>query len=235
MRLSDLLVALWRVTVSLVNSPPPPKPGASLAEIILSNTREYGPNPRTGGLIHRIDAAEAKVLEDIIKSEAPKYNLDPVLVIAGLCGESMFDPHAENPNYQDAKPNETPQQAFEHDDIGIAQLDGSLLEDEHEFPELKGMSFEQMKAKAFDPAWAIPKFCQHVRWMYDNMAKYVADDPSLLCDANDHDIDVLTLTAYNAGLTGARHRAHTGGNFNYGKNWKKRYVDYTAIIDGKAS
>lgn len=202
---------------------------ASVKAIILSETREFGPSPHTGGHLHKLTDAKAQKVAELIVSSGPQYKLEPAFVAAGLCGESRFDPDAINPNWQDATKGEVAHAAFLHTDLGLAQFDAATLASE---PEFKGLSDEAIRAKAMDPEWAVPAFCKFVRALLDATQKEVAADPSLLVNVPDHDVRILATTAYNAGLHGAAHLAHTHGDFSYGVRWMSNYNKYSTLLKG---
>lgn len=232
------LIDWLKTFVSLVQPHPAPKEievnnapdiVATLTSIILSETREFGPSPKTGGHLHQIDAATAKHVATLIATHAPQHGLEPAFVAAGLCGESRFDPNAINPNWQDAKPGENATDAFLHTDLGIGQFDGATI---YNYPEMKGLSIAAIQAKACDPEWAIPAFCTFVKKLLDNTAIEVSADPSLLANTANRDERILATEAYNAGLHGAAHIAHQRGDMSYGERWVQRYLSYDALLKG---
>lgn len=205
-------------------------PVATLTSIILSETRAFGPSPRTGGVIHQINDGTAKQIAELIVKHAPEYGLAPSLIAAGLCGESRFDPTALNPNWQDrTKPQETEFEEFMHTDIGLCQFDGATLFDD---PEFKGATLAQVRAKAYDPNWSVPAFCAFVAKLVTDTKAEVAAEQTLLDNVPNHDIMVLTTEAYNAGLHGAAHHAHAKGDFSYGQRWVANAAKYEALLKG---
>jgi hypothetical protein len=228
--------ALSAINLSLED---PPKPGLdkleTLTNIILSQAAEFGPSPRTGGILHKVDVETAKVVAAGVIEAASSYGLSEAFLLAGLSGESRCDPLAINPNNQDAVAGESPAAAFRHMDIGIAQFDGAtLLQRSGIFLELKLLDQDQIKAKALDPTWAIGKFGAFVKQLVVETKLETEADPSLLQHVPDGDINILTTEAYNAGAHGAALIAkHAGlaGDWSYGQNWVKRAKEYQALLD----
>jgi hypothetical protein len=248
--------------VSYIDHPPLPKTG-SLQSIILAEARNYGPSPTTGGHLTKCSLADSLTISSGILKWAPQYGLDPAWVAAGMAGESCFCITAENPNNQDAKPNETPLQAFMHWDGGLGQFDGNtVISSLGIFADLAPIwgpggksswsndlgAIYETKAKIFDPEWSVQHFCAFLKSLKDatNEEVYLSQQngDDILKGVYNQDIDILTAEAYNAGFTGARlisQKTAPGastamppsGSWSYGINWKNRYTAYKAILQGQ--
>ena len=210
--------------VSWLTSPPLPSPGSTLADIIMSETRDYGPSPITGGHLSKIDRSTAELIASLILDECSSADEDPAFIAAGICGESAFDPKAIDPNNQDAKPNETPHDKFLHTDFGIGQFDGYILAAE---PSLKSLTDEQIQAKAEDITWAIPHFVTLVSQNRKDVMAAIKQDPSILNKVPNKDPEVLIAQAYNSGLRGALESV----TFPYGQRWVNRAYQYKQILN----
>jgi hypothetical protein len=204
---------------------------ATAKSIILANTRKFGPSPITGGTIHIVDDATAQLIAELVVQYAPEYGHSIAFILAGLDGESLFDPKAINPNFQDGKKGESADATFMHTDLGEGQFDGSTLKgDPKKYPEFVGLTDEEIEAKAMDPRWAVPAFCSFVRDLRVNTLKELANEPTLLDNVPNHDWLILATTAYNSGLQGAMHLAHTAGSFAYGVRWIANRDKFAAIL-----
>jgi hypothetical protein len=228
--------------ISYYVHPPAPHVGSTLEQVIMSQARNYGPSPRTGGQLHEVTLEQATVLANLIRKYAPASKPDSfateeeweACIIAGLAGESCCDPNAINPNWQDAVPGETPAQAFGHMDIGEAQFDGSTLTPNDEiFADLKGLSQDEIKAKALDPDWATAHYITFVARLFSTTKAEVVQEPSILHYVPEGDIRVLTYEAYNAGVRGSKLIAEgkgLQGDWSYGQNWNNRTASYYTAI-----
>jgi hypothetical protein len=221
-------VTLWILTTSvkLYMGAPVVPAKATLVDIIMSQTMNYS-SSTTGGHLCKISLDTAIKVAAVIEATAPKYGLTVPLVAAGIRGESDFDPAAVDPNNQDAKPGETPDQAILHTDIGIGQFDGATLVAK---PEFKGCTLCQIEAKAYDMNWAIPAYCAFVEGLIAATKSEVALYPDLLVNTPNHDYMVLALQAYNSGVHGAAEMARAKGSFSYGLAWLQRSGQYAAIL-----
>lgn len=235
----DFLKGWIQTAVSYVTQPPVPTK-ASIVELIMSRTCNYGPSPRTGGVIHKIDQATAEAVADEILAAHAQYPTVPVaLIVAGLDQEGRFDPNASNPNWQDKVNNpETELEAFEHEDVGIAQIDGSTLIG---YPELHGKSIAEMRAWAFDIKNAIPKFVS----IYADNIKHANDfftsplssykQQAKIYVPNGNPL-VLAIEAYNAGWTGAANLVKQAKgdeqSWKYGLGIYQVYQHYESVLSG---
>lgn len=229
------LLGWLQSVVSAVSPHPSPKVTVNssittLKSIILSETRTFGPSPRTGGTIHTVNALTAETVANLIINKSKEFDLDPALIAAGICGESLFDPTAINPNHQDAKPGETAHEAFLHTDLGLCQFDAATLIGS---PEFAGKNDAAIKTQAMDPNWSVPAFCKFVEKLIHDAKSEVGLEPSLLDNVPDHNFLIFALEAYNAGEHGAMHIAHAKGSFSYGQHWVDKYKAYAKIL-GKA-
>jgi len=169
----------------------------SVLDLLKQERGSFGPSPRTGGVAHRLTDADAATVAELIEQYA-LAPLDPAMMCAWFRGESYFDPGAINPNNQDAKPGETPEEAFLHTDLGIGQFDGKEL-----LGMLPGLSWQDAESKAFDPFWAIPQFARMATGLLtwaedvDNHLRVAGVTPPYGI------AQVLAFEAYNAGRTGA--------------------------------
>ena len=116
----NTLVMWGRAFISKTFPPTAAATGDSLAEIIMSESINSGPDLWTGKVIHKIPFIEAHRIAGIILEEAPKYGLEVAMVAAGIAGESRFDQFATNPNCQVARFGESRREAFLRTDMGIA-------------------------------------------------------------------------------------------------------------------
>lgn len=233
-----------KIVATFLERPPSPAPlalGTTLADpslmqsqlvaIMLSQTMFL--RTRSGGVIHKIDAATARGEAGAMIDAAHAHGISVCDLAALLRGEADFDNRAFNPNNQDAKPGETLAEAFAHADIGIGQLDGATLEG---MPEFRGATPDAIEAKAFDPKWALgivaATIAGNLAWA---RAQFVADS-SLAGKVPSGDSRVLGLTAYNAGRTDALHIAHTlgrAGGWSYGSGVVARSVAYARLLGEK--
>jgi len=230
-----------KIVATFLERPPGPAPlalGTTLADpslmqsqlvaIMLSQTMFL--RTRSGGVIHKIDAATARGEAGAMISAAHAHAISVCDLASLISNESRYDPRAFNPNLQDAKPGETLAQAFAHADIGIGQLDGATLEG---MPEFEGATPDEIEAKAFDPKWALgivaTTIASNLAWA---RAQFVAD-LSLVGKVPSGDSRVLGFTAYNAGRTGALHIAHSlgrAGGWSYGSGVVARSVAYARLL-----
>lgn len=203
------LAALERLWPTQTNADP-------LVAVILANTIAIGPMLRTGGIIHKISADTAILVAGFVRKYSRWCGLKVSLVAALLDGESRFDPKADDPNNQDAKPGETADQAAQHADLGIEQEDISTAEGD---PAFKGQTLAQIEAKLLDPDYGVHYVCStledHLAWA----ARAFVDDVTLRDKVPNGDPNVLGVQAYNSGKNGALKMAHTAGvagNWSYG-------------------
>jgi hypothetical protein len=214
----------------------PPKvgatPSATLTNIIMAQAANFGPSPKTGGHLHAVVIGQATTMTNSIMHWAPIYGLKPAFVVAGLSGESRCDNFAINPNFQDAKPNETPFEQFMHTDIGAGQFDGSTLwEADGIFADLKGMTYQQMMAKAYEIDWTIQHFCAFVSKLIADTTAEVHANPKLLDNVRNGSLDTFAMEAYNAGETGAYKIDIAGGDMSYGERWIANFHTYDALMN----
>lgn len=232
------ILAWLRALFSTVTAPPPLVPSptrkTTLVDIMLNWSRDFGPSLVTGGYLRKIDKTTAQVVSNVIYATALATGMEVEMLAAGIAGESRFDPHAFNPNNQDAIPGESLYAAFLHADIGLCQFDGATLARD---PEFSGKSVSYIIEKAFDPSWSVPKFAQHVNQLLIDASKEVASDPTLLDHVKDRDIRILAVEGYNKGEHGARlaeqHKAYDPKAMSYGEAWMQRYHDYKALLNPK--
>ncbi len=230
-----------KIVATFLERPPSPAPlalGAAsarpdvmqsqLVAIMLSQTMFL--RTRSGGVIHKIDAATAHDEAGDMIDAAHAHGISVCDLAALIRGEADFDARAWNPNNQDAKPPETLAEAFAHADIGIGQLDGATLEG---MPEFEGATPDEIEAKAFDPKWALgivaTTIAGNLAWA---RAQFIADS-SLVGKVPSGDPRVLGFTAYNAGRTGALHIAHSlgrAGGWSYGSGVVARSVAYARLL-----
>ena len=156
-----------------------------LDALIAHENGVFGPSPKTGGVIHAIDSAKraqiARVIVQVVAStqvDSGGVKASVPLFASWIKGESRFDDGAYNPNtpqkfgakltpgYQSVMTRtiatvvngqtttrmETLGEAFLHTDWGLGQFDGKELVG---FPDLAGMTWDQMRDTALDAAWAI--------------------------------------------------------------------------------
>jgi len=230
-----------KIVATFLERPPSPTPlalGAAsarpdvmqsqLVAIMLSQTMFL--RTRSGGVIHKIDAATAHDEAGDMIDAAHAHGISVCDLAALTRSESCWDARAWNPNNQDAKPPETLAEAFAHADIGIGQLDGATLEG---MPEFEGATPDEIEAKAFDPKWALgivaTTIAGNLAWA---RAQFIADS-SLAGKVPSGDPRVLGFTAYNAGRTGALHIAHSlgrAGGWSYGSGVVARSVAYARLL-----
>jgi len=148
--------------------------------------------------VHKITAAQAQQVANLIASEAKRVGLDPLFLAAALNQESMFDGNCYNKNLKEHS------QSFAGTDWGIAQMAGTYLPSK---PGMQGLNTTQMYLKAFDVTWAIPVFADEMlslfmqakTWMLtlDNLAAIRAINNTSLTNP-----EFIATGAYNAGFTG---------------------------------
>jgi len=186
-------------TPAVPGEPSKPSVALTLERIILSETESIGPMPRTGGVIHAVDAAEAKIVAAALIDAAHAHGLAVSLLAGYARTESDFDPHADDPNWQDRQPNETAADAFRHDDVGEAQIDGAglLL-----MPEFRGKTILQIRAAADDPAWAFEHMAQIIISDREQLDVAFLADPSLVAKIPNGDKRIAYANSYNAGVHG---------------------------------
>lgn len=195
--------------------------------IMRAQNYAIGPMPTTGGIIHLVDETtlmhEAALIEQGVQNA---QRLTISLALAWITGESRFDCQAINPNNQLAEPNESPLDAFKHADLGIGQFDGATL---LAMPEFAGKSIEEIKAKAFDPNWAIPYFCTYaddlLGWANDTMSGDAAISAACKGDSR-----LLGIEAYNAGRTGAVRLARMGAPLTYAQSILARAASFEKVL-----
>jgi hypothetical protein len=221
---------------SAVSAKPTIDVQATLKSYILSRTKAFGPSPTTGGIIHTIDAATADKLASLIVLYGAKYDLEPAFIAAGIAGESLYDPLAVNPNYQDAKSkNETAEDQFLHTDIGLCQFDGAtLVAADGIFADLAGCTYAQIKAKAYDCDWAVDHFCAFVSKLLADTNEEVYLNPKLLDNIKANTVRdrtrTLAVEAYNSGETGAEALAKSGTDLSYGERWMQTYATISLLL-----
>ena len=149
---------VWGKITSAFGVAPEASTSDPLADYLEANSQPFA-SLRTGGVIHKITPGTAASDAAAIRAAAKKYGRKISELTSYVEQESRGDDHAENPNRQVAKPGESAAQAFAHEDVGAAELDGATLE---AMPELKGASIATIAAKAFDSMWAIDKLASIV-------------------------------------------------------------------------
>ena len=181
----------------------PTPTGLSLEQLL---DRENVPfqSPKTGGVVHRTDAATWKLVAGLIRKAAAEERVDVALLAAWIIGESGGDPLAENPNHQNDQPGQTDEERYLHADIGIAQFDGAIL---CGLPGMGALTWQQQRAKALDPSWAIPQMARMIAalepWALRFDSQLRTFDPSPPYGT----APVLYCEAYNVGRGGAAARA----------------------------
>ncbi len=224
-------IAAW-----LSRAPAPTKPladpAATLVAYLESQSISIGPMLRTGGVIHALTPSTATADAAAILKYAAQYALKVSLVTSYVEQESRGDVRAIDPNDQDAKPGETPAQAFAHADLGIAQLDGATLE---AMPEFEGATIPAIEAKAYDSDWAINQLCRIVA---ANQRELIADfvaDPSLVKAIPNGDVRIAYANAYNAGVRGTTLTLRSATpNLAYGQQVVARADKLAPLLDGPA-
>lgn len=136
----------------------PAPTGLTLEQLIQRENLPFT-SPRTGGVIHQIVASVCTQVAALIRRAASGAGIDVALLAAWIAGESRFDPAAFNPNRQNDKPGQTPEQAFAHADVGIAQFDGAIIAG---LPGMAGLTWQQQSVKALDPVWAVPQMARMI-------------------------------------------------------------------------
>ena len=209
-----MFIGLWKGAVSAIRTFFYHLPSdAQLVDIICKYNGDYGPFPGTGGVIHRIPEVQAYRVAEMILQVAKSTGQKPSFIAGWLACESLFDPGAFNPNHQDGKPGETPQQTFMHTDWGLCQLDGSILGEL-----LPGLTWEQQRDKALDLAWAGPQFAQKVQELMDWATNYIKAHPEQYKLLGYH-VRILAIQAYNSGQHGAENILNAEKDFDAG-DWK---------------
>lgn len=193
-----------------------PQSSDPLVALILANTIAIGPMPRTHGVVHRVSLNDAILVAGLIRQYAKAFVVRVSLVWALINQESRADANAIDPNAQLDKPGETADQKAEHSDLGIEQEDVSTAEGD---PEFKGLTLAQIEMRLLSPDYGVRFVCATLSRNISRARQAFADDPSLKNKVPNGDPEVLGVTAYNAGFTGALRIAHTsglGGNWSYG-------------------
>jgi hypothetical protein len=171
-----------------------------VTKIILRDNSAGGPFGRTGGQVFKNTPEQCAQIAELLKAHAPGEGIPIELALAWLWCESRLSILSVNPNNQDAQPNETPDQAFNHLDLSIAQFDGSTV---RSWPEFVGKTRDEIKAKLFDPAYVIPVWTQYAG---DSMAwgRMCTTQPTLpALNLPDNGAVALSILSYNAGRSGA--------------------------------
>jgi soluble lytic murein transglycosylase-like protein len=182
----------------------------TLEDIITSESLNIGPLPKTGGVIHQLNASQVLQVAALIRAASKKYGV-PLAILAGwLCVESRFDPHAVNPNNQNAKPGDDAYAIYKRTDYGIAQVDGRYMSDW-----FKGMAYtwQQMSERAMDPVWAVDAF-----------GSRAAD---LLKQYQGNNIDAFE--AYNVGSAGETEMIKEGEPLVYGERVQSFVDKFTGL------
>jgi len=203
----------------------------TLVTEILATTLALGPMPRTGGVICRVGKAEAIGLAQLIIDGSAKHGLDVAFVASLIKGESLWCARAINPNNNVAALDETAEQAFAHTDVGLAQVNGSVL---LPMPEFAGRPVAEIKAKALSAVWAVEYVCSRLASDKQWAIEMLASDPSLKSKVPDESWMVLSSESYNVGRTGALRVAHAmgvKGNWKYGNDFAARYQALSKIFN----
>ncbi len=217
------------VMPAVPGGPSKPSVALTLERIILSETESIGPMPRTGGVIHVVDAAEAKIVAVALIDAARAHGLLVSLLTGYARTESDFDPRADDPNWQDRQPNETAEDAFRHDDVGEAQIDGAGLLLMSEF---RGKTIAQIRAAADDPAWAFDHMAQIIISDRKQLDAAFLADPSLLAKIRNGDKRIAYATSYNAGVRGTlRSLRSPNPNLAYGLKVISRADAWAPMLD----
>lgn len=187
-------------------------PADPLVALILSENHAAGPFLTTGGVIHRDTPEEAVQVAKFLREYAPAFNVRLSLTASVARGEGDFDPSAIDPNNQDAKPGETPEEALLHEDVGEEQEDVSTAEGD---PAFKGLTLEQIIRELMNPDYGAKFICSVTAANIEWARQQFAADPSLLSIVPFGDPEVLGVQAYNLGKNGALKYARAGGG-----DWK---------------
>lgn len=228
----------WLKTAMSAIFHPTAKPGNNLQQIIMSETRDFGPSVLTGGQLHKINSATATLVANEIIATAPvvqqvlKGSVTQAIAFlaAGICGESRFDPCAINPNLNKYFRGESIQEAFWRHDLGIAQFSARVLCSD---PSMKGLTNSEIQLKAEDIKFAIPHFAALVAKLITDTKAETDADPGILKNVPINAYLILATEAYNTGFTGAKNlTALAKGNWTYGSNWLSKTADYIKILQG---
>ena len=205
---------------------------AVLAQLIESRTIAIGPLPNTGGVIHEVTKEQAPTLAAIIITSAAKHQVRLSLLQSLLDGESRDDASALNPNHQDAKKGETPDEALEHEDVGIEQEDVSTAKGDPAFAKLTNA---QIVEKLLDPEYGVDFAASTLASNIQRAHAAFAAQPTLATQVPNGDPDVLGAEAYNTGFAGAlaiAHRDGAAGNWRYGLGVVSKAAGWAALLDG---
>ena len=192
---------------SILHPPQPVTPinvEQNLVDIIESRSISIGPMLGTGGVVHAVSAAQAKVLAPEIIAGAKAASLRLSLLQALLDGESRDDASAFNPNHQDDTPGETADEKLDHEDAGVEQEDVSTAKDD---PAFAGLTDEQIIVKLLDPVYGIGFAARTLARNIAFMRSTFAIDPTLIAAVKTvapgfDPAEVAGANAYNAGPNG---------------------------------
>jgi len=173
----------------------------------------------SGSVIHVVPATDAQALATLIGVLAKKYPLATVPILAAwICGESLFDHLAQNPNNQEAaeKPN-----VFERTDYGLVQVDGLYMSGHHD---MAGLTQPQMINLAFATSWAAEDLCITAT---DLLTWGGSLTPTQL---GAYSARVVGFNAYNKGKQGTLDLIAAGTPLVYGPGLDARVAQFEAIL-----
>jgi hypothetical protein len=171
----------------------------------------------SGAVIHLVTSAQAAHIDALISEYGTLFVNRPMLA-AWICGESLFDAQAINPNNQEAekKPN-----VFERTDYGLVQIDGLYMSGH---PGMAGLTQDEMIAKALDPEWAIKDLVATAEGL---LAWSLTLSKEQL---RDYAPRVVAFNAYNEGREGTLDAIARGDALLYGKNLAARVDQFAALL-----
>jgi hypothetical protein len=177
---------------------------------------------RSGSVLHALSDAQVVSIAALIRANTSKLVTVPILA-AWICGESLFDPAALNPNNQDAGINDTPEDVFLRTDFGLAQVDGRYMSGHHQ---MAGLTQAQMASQALTASWAAVDIGEQAAELLD----WSANLPAKVCGAFNGNRDVIGFNAYNAGEAGTLDMIAKGEALPYGTNLQNRAQSFAALL-----
>jgi hypothetical protein len=173
----------------------------------------------SGSVIHVVPATDAQVLSALISVLAKKYPLATVPILAAwICGESLFDHLAQNPNNQEAaeKPN-----VFERTDYGLVQVDGLYMSGHHD---MAGLTQSQMINCAFATSWA----AEDLAITATDLLTWGATLTQEQCGR--YSQQQVAFNAYNKGKQGTLALIAAGTPLIYGPGLEARVTQFESLL-----
>lgn len=193
--------------------PVPPDAGQLLTSIIEAYNTPYVSYYPTGSTtvnsqIHKIDAATAAQVADLIVTNAKAQGLDITYFAACIMQESRFDPNCFDNNLSATNPTPT----FARTDWGMCQMSGQYLPSK---PGMSGLTDAEMQAKACDPTWSVPEMAVimagNLAWANQQLLNATLAAATTKLNTTDlSNQEFLATLAYNRGNTGAVTYIETG-------------------------